>query len=35
MKQKVDTKLMQPSEKFHQNLLAKFYSIKDVNFLIH
>ena len=26
---------MHPSEKFCQNLLVKFYFIKDFNFLIH
>ena len=31
----VDSKLMHPFEKFRKNLLAKFYFIKDFNFLIH
>ena len=29
----IDTKLMHP-EKFHKNLLVKFYVMKDSNFLI-
>ena len=31
--QQIDTKLMHPSEKFCQNLLVKFYSMKDFSFL--
>ena len=33
--QQIDTKLMHPFEKFRQNLLVKFYSVKDFNFLTH
>ena len=33
--QRIDTKLMHPSEMFRQNLLAEFYFIKDFNLLIH
>ena len=33
--QQIDTKLVHPFEKFHQNLLVKFYSLKDFNFLTH
>ena len=32
--QQIDTELMHPFEKFNQNLLVKFYSVKDFNFLI-
>ena len=31
--QQIDTKLMHPFEKFRQNLLVKFYFIKDFNFM--
>ena len=31
--QQIDTKMMHPFEKFRQNLLVKFYSMKDFNFL--
>ena len=31
--QQIDTKLVHPFEKFHQNLLVKFYSVKDFKFL--
>ena len=31
--QNSDTKLMHPFEKFCQNLMIKFYSVKDFNFL--
>ena len=30
--QQIDTKLMHPFEKFRQNLLVKFYFMKDFNF---
>ena len=33
--QQIDAKLMHPSEKFRQNLLVKFYSMKDFSFLTH
>ena len=33
--QQIDTKPMHPFEKFRQNLLAKFYSVKDSSFLTH
>ena len=33
--QEIDTKLMHPFEKFRQNLLVKFYSVKDFSFLTH
>ena len=33
--QQIDTKLMHPFEKFCQNLLVKFYSVKDFSFLTH
>ena len=33
--QQIDTKLIHPSERFHQNVLVKFYSMKDFNFLTH
>ena len=33
--QQIDTKLMNPFEKFDQNLLVKFYFTKDFNFLTH
>ena len=33
--QQIDTMLMHPSEKCHQNLLAKPYSMKDFNFQTH
>ena len=33
--QQIDTKLMYPFERFRQNLLVKFYSIKDFSFLTH
>ena len=33
--QQIDTKLMHPFERFRQNLLAKFYSMKEFSFLIH
>ena len=33
--QQTDTKLVHPFEKFRQNLLVKFYSIKDFKFLTH
>ena len=33
--QQVDTKLMHPFEKFRQNLLVKFYCMKDFSFLTH
>ena len=33
--QQIDTELMHPFKKFRQNLLLKFYSIKDFNFLTH
>ena len=32
--QQIDT-MMYPFEKFRQNLLVKFYSMKDFNFLTH
>ena len=31
--QQIDTKLMDPAEKFRQSLLVKFYSMKDFSFL--
>ena len=31
--QQIDIKLKHPSEKFRQNLLVKFYSMKNFNFL--
>ena len=31
--QQIDAKLMHPAQKFRQNLLVKFYSITDFNFL--
>ena len=31
--QQIDTKLMHPCEKFHQDLLVKFHFTKDFNFL--
>ena len=31
--QRIDTKLVHPFEKFRQNLLVKFYSMKDFNLL--
>ena len=33
--QKTDTKLVYPFEKFRQNLLVEFYSVKDFKFLTH
>ena len=33
--QQVDIELMHLFEKFRQNLLVKFYSLKDFNFLTH
>ena len=33
--QQINTKLMHPFEKFRQNILVKFYSMKDFNFLTH
>ena len=33
--QQIDTELVRPFEKFGQNLLVKFYSMKDFNFLTH
>ena len=33
--QQIDTKLMHPFEKFRQNLLVTFYSMKDFDFLTH
>ena len=33
--QQIDTKMMHPFEKFRQNLLVTFYSMKDFNFLTH
>ena len=33
--QQIDTKMMHPFEKFRQNLLVKFFSMKDFNFLTH
>ena len=33
--QQIDTKLMHHFEKFRQNLLVKFYSMKDFSFLTH
>ena len=33
--QQIDTKLMHLFERFRQNLLVKFYSMKDFNFLTH
>ena len=33
--QQIDTKLMQPFDKFRQNVLVKFYSIKNFSFLTH
>ena len=33
--QQIDTKLMHPCEKLRQNLLVKFYFMKDFDFLIH
>ena len=33
--QQINTKFMHPFEKFRQNLLVKFYSMKDFNFLTH
>ena len=33
--QQTDTKLMHPFDKFRNNLLVKFYSMKDFNFLTH
>ena len=33
--QQIDTKPMDPFEKFRQNLLVKFYSVKDFSFLTH
>ena len=33
--QQIDTKLMHRFEKFHKNLLVKFYSMKDFIFLTH
>ena len=33
--QQIDTKMMHPFEKFRQNLLVKFHSMKDFNFLTH
>ena len=32
--QQTDTKLMHPFEKIRQNLLVKFYSMKDFTFLL-
>ena len=32
--QQIDTKMMHPFGKFRQNLLVKFNSMKDINFLI-
>ena len=31
----LDFKMMRPCEKFRQNLLVKFYFMKDFDFLIH
>ena len=33
--QQIDTKLIHRFEKFRENLLVKFYSMKDFNFLTH
>ena len=33
--QQIDNKLMHPFEKFRQNLLVKFYIMKNLNFLTH
>ena len=33
--QQIDNKMMHPFEKFRQNLLVTFYSMKDFNFLTH
>ena len=33
--EQIDTKLKHPFEKFCENLLVKFYSMKDFNFLTH
>ena len=33
--QQIDTKPMHPFEKFRQNLLVKFYFMKDFSFLTH
>ena len=33
--QQIDTEPMHPFEKFRQNLLVKFYSVKDFSFLTH
>ena len=33
--QQIDTKLIHPCEMFRQNLLIKFYSMKDFSFLTH
>ena len=33
--QQIDSKLMHPFEKLRQNLLVKFHSMKDFNFLTH
>ena len=33
--QQIDTKLMHRFEKFHKNLLVKFYSMKDFIFLTY
>ena len=33
--QQIDTKLMHPFEYFCENLLVKFYSMKNFNFLTH
>ena len=33
--QQIDTKLMHPCEKFHQNLFVKSHFMKDFDFLIH
>ena len=33
--QQIDTELMHPCEKLHQNLLVKFDSMKDFDFLIY
>ena len=33
--EQIDTRPMHPFEKFRQNLLVKFYSMKDFSFLTH
>ena len=33
--QQIDTKLMQPCDKFRQNLLVKFYFMKNFDFITH